>query len=136
MCIWAAFREDISIIHEALAEHAPEIIWGDTPGDQRQGIIDRFNSDSSQYLICNAATAGEELTILAPYAIYYSRNWKYGERAQSLGRHDRPGSEQFSNVTIFDLIARDTADERVMAVLEAKGDLLKTINPKSFKEMV
>ena len=53
-----------------------------------------------------------------------------------MGRHDRPGSEQFSNVTIFDLIARDTADERVMAVLEAKGDLLKTINPKSFKEMV
>src|SRR4030095_12196561 len=135
VCIWAAFREDIRIIHEALAEHAPEIIWGDTPGDQRQGIIDRFNNDSSQYLICNTATAGEGLTILAPYAIYYSRNWKYGERAQSLGRHDRPGSEQFSNVTIFDLIVRDTADEKVMAVLEAKGDLLKTINPKSFKEI-
>jgi SNF2 family DNA or RNA helicase len=136
VCIWAAFREDISIIHEALAEHAPEIIWGDTPGDQRQDIIDRFNSNSSQYLICNPATAGEGLTILAPYAIYYSRNWKLGERLQSLGRHDRPGAEMFQSVTIFDLIARGGADESVMAQLEGKEDLLKSISPKSFKEMV
>jgi SNF2 family DNA or RNA helicase len=137
VCIWAAFREDISIIHEALAaEHAPEIIWGDTPGDQRQDIVDRFNHNDCQYLICNAATAGEGLTILAPYAIYYSRNWKLGERLQSLGRHDRPGAEMFESVTIFDLIARGCADETVMARLDGKEDLLKSISPKSFREMV
>jgi hypothetical protein len=76
------------------------------------------------------------LSIYAEYAIYFSRGWKLGERLQSLGRHDRPGSEIFDNVTIFDLVAENTVDVEVFAALEGKEELLKSINPKRAREML
>lgn len=136
--IWCAFREDVEIIcdfyHDTEMGGGLNIIHGDTPVSDRQAFVDQFNADAIQYLIANPACAGEGLTILAPYVIYYSRGWKLGERIQSLGRHDRPGSEQFENVTVIDLIAKDTVDERVLAALDAKENLLQSLNPRTAKE--
>lgn len=136
--IWTAFREDANLVGQTLIEMKKDhaFITGATAQDSRQEIVDRFNGDSLQCLVCNAATAGEGLTILAEYAIYYSRDWKLGHRIQSLGRFDRPGSEKYSNVTVIDLVAENSVDEEVMKALENKEDLLKSINPESFRKML
>lgn len=134
--IWAAFREDMSMIVEALADNMPKFINGDTPVDRRQEFVDQFNAGEVRYLIANPSCMGEGVTILSPYVIYYSRNYKLGERIQSLGRSDRPGAEKFENVTVIDLIAKDTVDNRVMIALENKEDLLRTLNPKSARELL
>lgn len=142
VCIWAAFTEDIYAILTGLQREveggakAVGVIHGSTKDLDRQSIVDRFNAGDLDVLICNAQCAGEGLTILAPYAIYYSRSWKLGERLQSLGRHDRPGAEQFENVTIFDLVCEGTLDAQVLKALEGKEDLLKSINPRRVREMV
>jgi SNF2 family DNA or RNA helicase len=134
--IWASFREDIAIVRDSLSALDVRAITGDTPAAERQSIVDLFNSNQFQYLLCNPQAAGEGLSIYAEYAIYFSRGWKLGERLQSLGRHDRPGSEIFDNVTIFDLVAENTVDVEVFAALEGKEELLKSINPKRAREML
>lgn len=137
--IWAAYREDIKIIGEALSAaygESPFTLWGETDAESRQIIADSFNAGDNLRLVANPAVAGEGLTLLAPYVIWYSRSWKLGERLQGLGRHHRPGAERYSNVTVIDLIARGTMDERVMQALEGKEDLLQSITPESFRRMM
>ncbi len=132
--IWATFREDVAMINAAIQHAIP--ITGDTPADNRQEILDSFNQGAISYLICNPSCAGEGLTILAPYAIYYSRGWKLGERLQSLGRHDRPGAEQFGSITVIDLVCEQTIDAEILAALERKEDLLNSINPRRARAMI
>ncbi len=134
--IWIAFKEDAAIVGQLLADKKVAYITGATRQEERQKLVDEFNNGDLQYLVCNAQCAGEGLTILTEYSIYYSRSYKLGERIQSLGRHDRPGSERFDNVTVIDLVAEHSVDEEVMKALESKNDLLKTINPESFRRML
>lgn len=136
--IWTVFTEDAMLIEEALGNIEARFgtIIGATEPKFRQHYVDKFNMGCIQYLICHPACAGEGLTLLAPYAIYYSRGWKLGERIQSLGRNDRPGAEKYDNLTVIDLVCRNSIDEEVMTALEGKEDLLKAINPKRWKEML
>lgn len=135
--IWTAFKEEVSMILSLVGAEQAMSLTGDTPQEIRQDIVSFFNNGVFRYLICHPACAGEGLTILAPYAVYFSRGWKLGERLQSLGRNDRPGMEKIcDNVTIIDLVSPGTIDEEVMAALADKKNLLDTINPKSFKDMM
>lgn len=133
--IWCAFREEIDMISGVLGK-ASHAITGGTAAEDRQPLVDLFNRGVLQYLITNPAVGGEGLTILAPYVIYYSRSWKLGERIQSLGRHHRPGAEQFENVSVIDLVTKDSVDEDVMTALESKEDLLKSVTPEVFRRMI
>jgi len=137
--IWCAFREEVGMIWEMLLEsdeRDPLVLTGNTETKLRQEVVDCFNSGGASYLITNPAVGGEGLTILAPYVIYYSRSWKLGERLQSLGRHHRPGAEQYDNITVIDLVTAGSIDEDVMKALEGKEDLLKSITPATFRKMI
>ena len=134
--IWTAFKEEVEIIKGNLGTEDFGVLTGDTKQVDRQAIVDLFNAGSLRYLVCHPACAGEGLTILAPYSVYFSRGWKLGERLQSLGRNDRPGAEQFENLTVVDLVCPGTIDDEVMAALSEKKDLLDSINPRSFKAMM
>jgi len=138
VCIWTAFREDVEIIRHGGGTRSlaikSEVITGDTKAEDRQPIVDAFNRGDFQYLIANPSCAGEGLNVFCPYAIYFSRSYKLGERIQSLGRHHRPGAEIFENITIIDLVAKDTVEESVLEALETKKNLLESINPRSAKE--
>jgi len=142
--IWTTFKEEINIIAGALqveedlsfSNGKGAILTGDTPSEERQSIVNHFNRNKYQYLITNAAVGGEGIDLFCPYAIYYSRGHKLIHRLQSLGRHDRPGAEQFENLTMIDIVARGGLDEKVFAALESKKDLLKSITPETFRRMI
>ena len=78
---------------------------------------------------------GRGATILVPYVIYFSRGWKLVERLQSLGRHHRPGAERYESVTVIDLIAGGTVDEKVLRSIDEKEDLLAALSPKRAREL-
>lgn len=134
VCIWVSFRENIFMLQEALPE--AQFIYGDTPNVDRQSIIDRFNRNEFNRLVVTAGCVGEGQNIFAPYVISFSRGWKLGDWLQSLGRHHRPGAEQFDNITVIILIANVFAEIKVMKSLDNKEDLLKTLNPKSAMELL
>ena len=112
-----------------------QFINGDTPEEEREFLLDCFKHGDFQYLCSNPACVGEGLTILVPYVIYFSRGWKLVERIQSLGRHHRPGAEKYESVTVIDLIAGGTVDEKVLRSLDEKEDLLAALNPKKAREL-
>ena len=99
-------------------------------------LLDGFKRGEFQYLCSNPACVGEGLTILVPYVIYFSRGWKLVERLQSLGRHHRPGAEHYESVTVIDLIAGGTVDEKVLRSMDEKEDLLAALNPEEGKGVV
>lgn len=134
LVIWAAFREEIKMLLDVLP--GSEGIWGDVKETARLAIVDRFNADEIPYLVCNAQTAGEGLNIFTPYAIWYSRTWNLGNYQQSLGRHDRPGAEQFDNLTMINLVTEGTVDARVFESLSMKRDLQASVTPDSWRRML
>jgi len=136
--IWCAYKDDANLIGQLLIDMKKQFafITGNTRESMRQDLIDVFNKDGLQYLVCNPSCAGESLNIMAPYAVIYSRTHKLGERIQLLGRNHRPGAEQFSNLTVIDILADVASEHEVMAALDGKKELLQTINPESFRRML
>ena len=136
--IWASYIEEVRLLKKLVHTLRSEswVIDGSTPAFDRLFITEQFNRSQDGVLVANPAVAGEGLTILAPYVIYYSRGWRLGDRIQSLGRSHRPGAEQFNNVTVIDVVAKDTIDERVLEALEGKTELLEKVRPGTVRSMV
>ena len=67
---------------------------------------------------------GVDLT-RARYAIYYSLGFSLGSYEQSLARIHRPG--QTRPVEYIHLLAEGTVDEKVMAALARRSDVVNTV---------
>jgi SNF2 family DNA or RNA helicase len=67
---------------------------------------------------------GVDLT-RARYAIYYSLGFSLGSYEQSLARIHRPG--QTRPVEYIHLVAEGTVDEKVMAALARRADVVNTV---------
>jgi SNF2 family DNA or RNA helicase len=67
---------------------------------------------------------GVDLT-RARYAIYYSLGFSLGSYEQSLARIHRPG--QTRPVEYIHLLVKGTVDEKVMAALAARADVVKAV---------
>lgn len=104
-------------------ENSLRLIYGDVPQEDRLQYVDDFqNSPDVRWLIANQQTAGRGITLTAAsYVIYFRNGYSLEERLQSEDRAHRIG--QTKSVTIIDLVARDTIDERIVGLLKAKKDV-------------
>ena len=137
--IWANYRQDIRTIYDTISKkYGKETVatyYGDTPDDERQGIVQKFqDKDSSlRYFVGNQQTAGYGLTLTAAKTVvYYSNNYDLEKRIQSEDRAHRIG--QKSNVTYIDLIAEKTVDERIVNALRNKINIASKVLGEEFKE--
>jgi len=137
--IWANYRQDIRTIYDTISKkYGKETVatyYGDTPDEERQGIVQKFqDKDSSlRYFVGNQQTAGYGLTLTAASTVvYYSNNYDLEKRIQSEDRAHRIG--QKSNVTYIDLIAEKTVDERIVKALRNKINIASKVLGEEFKE--
>lgn len=125
--IWAVFRWDIASIRAVVdgLDLTSVCIYGDTPNDERQTLIDKFQNDpATTVFIGNPASAGTGITLTASdVAVFYSYNYNLGNYLQAMGRNHRKGSEIHDKITYIHLIAKGTVDEAIVAGLERKEDL-------------
>ena len=125
--IWSRFRNDIQRIGKLLEEKYPlqsASYYGDTPDDERQEIVTRFQDPDSglRFFIGNPQTAGYGLTLTeANTVIYYANDFNLETRIQSEDRCHRIG--QTNPVTYIDLITENTIDEKIVKALRNKIDL-------------
>ncbi len=125
--IWSRFRNDIQRIGKLLEENFPSQVasyYGDTPDDERQEIVTRFQDPDSglRFFIGNPQTAGYGLTLTeANTVVYYANDFNLETRIQSEDRCHRIG--QKNPVTYIDLITEDTIDEHIVGALRDKIDL-------------
>ena len=123
--LFAVFRTDIERLAEMLREkygkNSVATYYGETPQNERQNIITRFQDPNSElkYFISNPQTGGRGITLTeANVIIYYSNSYDLELRIQSEDRIHRIG--QSKSCTYIDLVAKDTVDERILKALLTK----------------
>lgn len=136
--VWAVFKHNykqIGKICEKLKFPFVEV-HGEISAKNKQLAIERFSNDDSVRVYLGhpgSGGIGVNLTI-APYSVYYSRDFSLEHDSQSESRNHRGGSERHAKITRIDLVCRDTIDEIVLNMLANKSkmgdELLKELREK------
>jgi SNF2 family DNA or RNA helicase len=101
-------------------------ITGDIPAFTRQDAINRFQTGNLQFLVLTLGAGGEGITLTAAQtAIFLQRSFNLVQNKQAEDRIHRIGQE--GNVTIIDVIARDTLESHVHDVFQEKEDMLQEL---------
>lgn len=96
-----------------------EIITGETPQNDRMGIIDNFTNNSDCILgTVGALGTGFNLTA-ATTIIFLDSPWNRATKVQAEDRAYRIGTK--SNVSIITLVCKDSIDERIEEIIYKKG---------------
>ena len=139
--IWANYQYDIKRIlkklHDITGVDSVATYYGETPDQDRQEIIRRFQDPNSdlQYLISNTQTGGYGITLTeASNVIYYSNNYDLEKRLQSEDRAHRIG--QTNKVTYIDIVAEKTIDEKVLKALRNKINISTQVMAEDHKEWI
>src|SRR3990167_182057 len=120
--IFSEFAEMCKILKRELTEYFPVIIIGETPNEQRQGLLDKFNTDPACRIcvMSSAGTYGLNITS-ASVIINYDLPFSLAKLEQRIGRAHRYG--QKNKVHVFNLIGKKTADEAIQKIVHAKREL-------------
>ena len=136
--IWANYRHDILAIHKEISkvygERSVEAYFGDTPGEERQDIVKRFQEDPElRFFVGQPRTGGYGLTLTAANTVvYYSNNYDLEVRLQSEDRAHRIG--QGSKVTYIDLVCEKTVDEVIVKALRKKINIATEVLGEEWKK--
>lgn len=96
---------------------------GRLSGHERQALIEEFRSGKLQYIVATDSAA-EGLNLQnASIIVNYDLHWNPMKIEQRIGRVHRRGQEK--DVTVFNLVLKDTIDDYVLKVLYEKIELFK-----------
>jgi SNF2 family DNA or RNA helicase len=130
--IWATYRHDIAKITEMLQkEFGPRSVasyFGDTPQDERQDIVNRFQDPTSdlRFFVAQPKTGGYGITLTeASTVVYYSNSYDLEIRLQSEDRAHRIGQQRA--VTYIDLVSPNTIDEKILKALRSKINIASEV---------
>jgi len=102
-------------------------IRGDVPMSQRGEEVERFQTDPGRKVfLAQIQTAGLGITLhAADTCIFYSYDYSYANHEQAKARISRIGQTQ--KCTYIHLVVKDTIDEKVLQVLQDKGDVARMV---------
>lgn len=122
--VWAKYRQDITLILDALraADITAVRYDGECSEDQMAQAVDAFKRGDVQVFVANPKKGGEGITLTgAKTVIYYNNDFHLARRLQSEDRAHRIG--QTSPVHIIDLAAVDSIDEKIIEILRSKQEM-------------
>lgn len=126
LVIFARFRAEIAAIENLLRLRKIQYgsIYGDVPMEERGKIVEDFQTNpDTKVFVAQIQTAGLGITLhAASTAVFYSYDYNY---AQALARIHRIG--QRFPVTYIHLVVDGSIDEKILAALENKEDMAKTV---------
>lgn len=129
LVIFARFRAEIAAIENLLRLRKIQYgsIYGDVPMEERGKIVEDFQTNpDTKVFVAQIQTAGLGITLhAASTAVFYSYDYNYANYAQALARIHRIG--QRFPVTYIHLVVDGSIDERILAALENKEDMAKTV---------
>jgi SWI/SNF-related matrix-associated actin-dependent regulator 1 of chromatin subfamily A len=101
-------------------------IDGSVASEQRQGLVDRFQTDESirLFVISSAGGVGITLTAASNIAIL-ELPWTPGAMDQAIDRLHRIG--QKDTVNVHYLLAAGTIEERIANLLDAKRSIIRSV---------
>lgn len=129
LVIFARFRAEIAAIENLLRLRKIQYgsIYGDVPMEERGKIVEDFQTNpDTKVFVAQIQTAGLGITLhAANTAVFYSYDYNYANYAQALARIHRIG--QRLPVTYIHLVVDGSIDEKILAALENKEDMAKTV---------
>lgn len=129
LVIFARFRAEIAAIENLLRLRKIQYgsIYGDVPMEERGKIVEDFQTNqNTKVFVAQIQTAGLGITLhAASTAVFYSYDYNYANYAQALARIHRIG--QRFPVTYIHLVVDGSIDEKILAALENKEDMAKTV---------
>ena len=124
--VFTSYKRMFEIFEEDIPVRFGIKIWsinGETPIEDRQCIVDKFNHlDEPAMLVLNPRAAGTGLNITgANHVIHYNLEWNPSLEDQSSARAYRRGQEK--TVFVYRLYYTDTVEEVVNERIERKRDI-------------
>lgn len=124
--VWCAYRHEIDHVVTRLrmrfGKSSVVEIHGGIDEKGRAESVSSIQSGEARFLVGVASSGGVGITATAAsVVVYYSNNFSYINRVQSVDRAHRIG--QTRTVTVIDLVTEGTIDETVLMALDEKTDL-------------
>ena len=118
--VFSVFKPTLSEISDKIQELNPLVCTGDMKESEISDNIYKFQNDDNYKVMCaTTAKMGTGITLnRASYAIFIDCPWTSAQCTQCEDRIHRIGSK--NSVFIYYLWAKDTIDERVKSIVEAK----------------
>lgn len=120
--VFCRFHADLDAVHEVCAA----LGYTSAELSGRRAELERWHAGEAQVLAAQIASGGLGVDLTrARYAIYYSLSFSLGEYDQAHSRVHRPGQRR--PVHHIHLVARDTVDEKIIAALERRAEVIEAI---------
>lgn len=126
--LFSQFTSVLSIISNRLKEEGISYyeITGATPKMKRLQLVEAFNEDDTSVFLISLKAGGTGLNLTsADVVIHYDPWWNIAAQNQATDRAHRIG--QANVVTVFQLIAKGTIEEKIIKMQEAKKKLADQI---------
>ena len=119
--IFSNWTQMTTPIAKRLSKYNPAVITGEINADTRQQMIDKFQNNSScKVIIGTIGAMGTGLTLTeGTVEIFLDHPWNKALYDQAVDRCHRIG--QRNNVTVYNLLCKDTIDERIWDIVAQKG---------------
>ncbi len=102
------------------------MITGDTPKEKRLKLVKRFNEDDTRVFLISLKAGGVGLNLTgADVVIHYDPWWNLAVQNQATDRAHRIGQDK--KVTVYQLIAKGSVEEKIRQIQESKKDLLEQV---------
>ena len=128
MLIFSQFVSMLNLLEKDFAKEGIETykIIGATPKEKRISLVRQFNENDVPVFLISLKAGGTGLNLTgADMVIHYDPWWNLAAQNQATDRAHRIG--QTRQVTVFKLILKNTIEERIMALQDAKKDLAEAI---------
>ena len=128
MLVFSQFTSMLALLEEDLkkAGIAYYKITGATPKERRIRMVHDFNENEVPVFLISLKAGGTGLNLTgADVVIHYDPWWNVAAQNQATDRAHRIGQQ--NQVTVYRLIVKDTIEEKILALQEAKKDLADAI---------
>jgi SNF2 family DNA or RNA helicase len=122
--VFSQFVSMLKLIEAELAQSEIEYAYLDGQTVDRQNVVDRFQAGNAPVFLMSLKAGGVGLNVTAAdTVIHFDPWWNPAVEAQATDRAHRIG--QTKVVTSYKLIARETVEEKILALQERKRSLVE-----------
>ena len=101
-------------------------LTGSTPTEKRMALVDEFNKGETPVFLISLKAGGTGLNLTAAdIVIHYDPWWNLSAQNQATDRAYRIGQKK--NVQVFQLITKDSIEEKIQRLQERKKDLTESV---------
>lgn len=126
--LFSQFTSMLDIVKKRLLKEGISFytLTGDTPKEERLSLVNRFNADDTGVFLISLKAGGTGLNLTgADTVILYDPWWNTAAQDQATDRAHRIGQER--SVQVYKLVAKNTVEEKILALQKRKGELADVI---------